>query len=276
MIGINVTSARVVSIELFAGTTSMGPRMTGFWVRHRGRLFLVSNYHAFAARDADTGIPFDYGKGPLPSPERFKTSLAIKDGNKLWFHDVEEELLSDLQPLWLQHPKGRKYDVAAFPFMDDSPALENAVAFNSTDFISVQSVFSEIAIVGYPMDLNLQDGLPVWKSGVVASEPFEPLGGLPAFTIDALTRAGMSGSPVLLRKQAVRFTSKATILQANDGEEFRVAGIYSGRFGAKKLSPSLDEQDEVARKLWDLQIGRAFHSRVIHEVLEDGITWDRT
>ena len=73
---------------------------------------------------------------------------------------------------------------------------------------------STVFVIGFPRSLSVGFGLPLWKSGYIASEPHfnVTLGGrlsgygglkggrrIPAFFIDTLTRAGMSGSPVFAR-----------------------------------------------------------------------------
>lgn len=69
----------------------------------------------------------------------------------------------------------------------------------------------QVYVIGFPSSLSSGFGLPIWKSGYIASEPaydvilggkLSEFGGMrggtkiPAIFIDSLTRSGMSGSPV--------------------------------------------------------------------------------
>src|SRR5690242_7246944 len=60
---------------------------------------------------------------------------------------------------------------------------------------------AKLFVIGYPQ--NTENFYPIWKSGTIASEPnLMPLG-IPFFYIDATTRKGMSGSPVVFRDNKI-------------------------------------------------------------------------
>jgi len=119
-----------------------------------------------------------------------------------------------LDPVWLEHPKlGSDCDVVAIKFV--KPELEPPFMHTPANRISAIPIpvkpGQPAFIIGYPSSLSTGFGLPIWKSGYIASEPHYPvtLGGklavhggleegrqLPAFFIDSQTRKGMSGSPV--------------------------------------------------------------------------------
>ena len=117
--------------------------------------------------------------------------------------------------------------------------------------------------IGFPLALSVGFGLPLWKSGYVASEPhydvdlageLSDYGGLtsgtriPAFFIDAQTRAGMSGSPVFARyhgpldmRDPYREIDpdEPGFWQRDDvalwgSQSTKFVGCYSGRAGAKE------------------------------------------
>ena len=109
-------------------------------------------------------------------------------------------------------------------------------------------------------------GLPIWKSGFIASEPYYPVrlfgkpgplgvmvGGvdLPAFSIDFRGWYGMSGSPVFARYTGIwdmtqpyrdvdftqqDFWARKDVALSGEGTEF--IGIYSGRI----VDPAIDTQ----------------------------------
>lgn len=53
------------------------------------------------------------------------------------------------------------------------------------------------SIVGFAAGLTVGGKLPFWTRGAVATEPAAPIDGLPVFLVDARTRPGQSGSPVI-------------------------------------------------------------------------------
>ena len=113
-------------------------------------------------------------------------------------------------------------------------------------------------IIGFPLGISIGEGLPLWKSGYIASEPYfdvtlggeisdtrGPSGGrtISAFFIDSQTRSGMSGSPVFasytgtwdMRNPYVTPTASDyserpdEIILSGIAREF--IGCYSGRAG---------------------------------------------
>ncbi len=115
----------------------------------------------------------------------------------------------------------------------------------------------EVSVIGFPMSISVGIGLPLWKSGYIASEPhfdiqiggqISQVGGLnggttlPAFFIDAQTRTGMSGSPVFANYtgswdaskpyEGIDFTkpdwlNNDDVFIGSNAKEF--VGCYSGR-----------------------------------------------
>ena len=122
-------------------------------------------------------------------------------------------------------------------------------------------------IIGFPHNLSVEFGLPIWKSGFIASEPhysvtwggtYSDVGGMsggktiPAFFIDALTRAGMSGSPVFasytgswdmshpyqpLNPDDQNFWKRDDI--ALSGTKMEFVGVYSGRLPQREGEAAL-------------------------------------
>lgn len=71
---------------------------------------------------------------------------------------------------------------------------------------------------------------PVWTRGSIATEPNLPVDGLPLMLIDARTRHGQSGSPVILhsgRTETTVFTNGSLIADGQEHAEW--LGVYSGR-----------------------------------------------
>ena len=154
-------------------------------------------------------------------------------------------------PVWFEHPRlGSFCDVVALPL--DRPGTvrpEFHRAANRVSQIRVPVVpGGNVFIIGYPLGISISVGLPVWKSGYVASEPHFPVTlrkprqiTVPAFFIDSQTRKGMSGSPVFAQYVGSwnstdpyswdgdnpNFLTRPDVMIGSRGVEF--VGCYGGR-----------------------------------------------
>ena len=194
---------------------------TAFYFESDGKWFLITNWHVVSGRNFLTGEPIDGGGEP--------TSLVAKlssydiEGSKegefaIWPHDLS--LYEGEHPVWLEHPcLGRLCDVVAIP--TERPETCPKFMHNAANLISVGPNSNipirpggDVFIIGFPRSISVGFGLPLWKSGYIASEPQYDVdldgkptqfgrmeGGIrvPAFFVDAQTRKGISGSPVFAR-----------------------------------------------------------------------------
>lgn len=175
------------------------------------------------------------------------------------------------KPIWFEHPALRSScDVIAIQLQLPERIPQNwhqAVNRVGRDNIPIEPG-TLIFVIGFPETLSTGFGLPLWKSGYLASEPmFEfsiqatpsEVGGmkggtrLPGFFIDSLTRQGMSGSPVFARfigswddqnpydpdfDNLLKDRSKLDHLYfASEGTKF--LGCYSGRVFATEQGAEL-------------------------------------
>ena len=86
-----------------------------------------------------------------------------------------------------------------------------------------------VNIVGFPLGETQGGGLPIWKTGTIASDLDINYGGKAKFLVDATARSGMSGSPVYAR----RFTAQDKTGSTNGVTKF--LGIYSEENQALEL-----------------------------------------
>ena len=107
-----------------------------------------------------------------------------------------------------------------------------------------------VSIIGFPYGLATAGAWPIWKTGHIASDPDLDYDGRPAFLIDATTRGGMSGSPVVLRLSGGYNTKNGKQILAG-GIATKFLGVYSGRIHA------------------DAEIGMVWRPHVINEILEN-------
>ncbi len=94
-----------------------------------------------------------------------------------------------------------------------------------------------VSVIGFPLGLSAGGSWPIWKTGHIASDPevdYEP--GRPAFLIDATTRSGMSGAPVVVRLE--NFRTRDGGYSIASGFRTRLLGVYAGR---------IHDQSEIGR-----------------------------
>ena len=186
-------------------------------------LALVSNWHVFSGRHPDTRKPLHH-TDLTPNRVEFHISVADYDerGISITFRPMALQISPDGQALWWQHrgyldPDGQPHhvDIGVLPLenvIEDFTEIKKLIqsldahvivkmADNPNDWTYKQGtarVGSDVFILGYPLGLANQGVLPIWKRGSLASEPlFNIEGNIPIIYADALTRHGMSGSPVL-------------------------------------------------------------------------------
>jgi hypothetical protein len=119
------------------------------------------------------------------------------------------------------------------------------------DVDMLPDVAMPVSIIGFPQGLTGPGKLPIWKTGHIATDPDLDFDDKPVFLIDATTRAGMSGSPVVLRLNSGYRTTKGSMV-ISSGFLTRFLGVYSAQFT-------------------DTEIGYIWRPRVISEILSNGL-----
>ena len=228
---------------------------TGFVVRWTEVTYLVTNLHVLTGRNVDTDECIDKKFASVPNSLEVRFHAQGQLGSWL---SVELPLFDEhATKTWVEHPLGRAIDVAAIPLTSE---LESRVSLYPLD-MALASVDMRampalpISVIGYPLGLSAGESWPIWKTGHIASDPdidFEP--GRPAFLIDATTRAGMSGSPVVLRLDSYMKSDGSQVLAGGMATKFM--GIYAGRIHD------------------DSEIGRVWRPFVLTELLQRRLIFD--
>lgn len=241
---------------------------TAFNYEHDGKRFLITNWHNVSGRNFQTKEKLDVKTGRVPTHLICKIAqwCPENEGSVRQYSIMPRriELFDDpsamLDPLWLEHPElGSTCDVVAIEHAKPTSEPEfmhwpvNKISHMRIPVKPGQPAF----IIGFPEALSTGYGLPIWKSGYIASEPYYSVtiggeltisgaraGGLsiPAFFIDSQTRRGMSGSPIFASFTGMwsttdpyenvdpdepNFWNRADVALHATGIEF--AGVYSGR-----------------------------------------------
>lgn len=199
---------------------------TGFTVASNGRHYLITNWHVVSGRDPDTRACLDRNAA---IPDRLLVAFHTAGALGAWTRQEIPLLSESGQPFWIEHPLGSEVDVVAIPL--DLPTEVAAypldLSLAQTDMVVTPAM--PVSVIGFPLGLRAGENWPIWKTGHVASDPdvdFQP--GRPAFLIDATTRSGMSGSPVILRLNGGYSTRNGHHIMAG-GMATKLLGVYAGR-----------------------------------------------
>ena len=242
---------------------------TGFFYECGKEWFLITNWHVVTGKDPFNKSPMFEG-GCLPTYIRPKFFAYIPGTNGSTPVAQRIDIYHETKPLWYEHPElGSKCDVIALPLNRPSSCPE--YMHNAANRISSMRIPVEpggvVFVIGFPMTISVGAGLPLWKSGYIASEPtydvtldgqLADIGGLkegitlPAFFVDAQTREGMSGAPVFaqyvgnwdskapyagLDSTKPEFWNRSDVFLGSRGIEF--VGCYSGRVLGREQEAAL-------------------------------------
>lgn len=192
---------------------------TAFFFENAEVSFIITNWHVVSGKHFLTKDPIDgQGRCPLRMVAKLAT-YEVGDSTRQIFGiaPFDIALYEQEQPVWFEHPTlGSRCDVVAIPFErpKSCPSNLHRPANRMSSMRIPVEPGSLVFIVGFPEGVSVGFGLPLWKSGYIASEPYyhvnvggaqREFGGLeggtkvPAFFVDSQTRRGMSGSPVFAR-----------------------------------------------------------------------------
>jgi hypothetical protein len=249
---------------------------------------LVTSWHNVSGKDPFTGNPLSSSRRmPVSLQANFATWIDNDDPRHFTTVATQFPLYKDGEVCWLEHPTlGSRCDVVAF--RTSKPHLTPEFMHNFANKIGFLKVpvtpGGEVFIIGFPSSISVGFGLPIWKSGFIASEPhydvrwggeLAPMGGMsggteiPAFFVDALTRQGLSGAPVFARGTGMwdltdpyrdvdpsepGFWSRDDVIM--HGSKMQFVGLYGGRAPASEGEAGL---------------GFVWKEKVIEEICAHGV-----
>lgn len=214
---------------------------TGFVVQHRGLPYLITNRHVLTGANS-SGDPLSK-HGVYPSHVRIAYSSELFIERRVVIQEAlytEEE--AQIGPRWVEHPTGPTVDVVALPISRVTSKSGKGiklypytVSTNPNEYRPYLRPSDAVSIVGFPFGIVSQRHFAVWTRGSVASEPEFDYDRRPAFLVDARTRPGQSGSPVLvhlsLNTPPLMFTDFS--VRTYTAEKSFLLGVYSGRVNKK-------------------------------------------
>lgn len=225
-IEIDPLSVRSIFLEQIFNSQTIG-RATGFMVENNGITYLITNWHVVTGINPTSGDTLD-------SLKRTPNKILIYHHTNtlgIWIPKFEY-LYDDLgSKRWFEHPDSNKVDVVALPLhsLDQNVKMYFFdLKLANTDMIP--EVAMPISIIGYPAGLTGKGNLPIWKTGNIASEPNIDCNSEPVLLIDATTRGGMSGSPVILRLKGGYKKKDGSKIMSSTHFSKLFLGVYSGQW----------------------------------------------
>ena len=191
---LSVTS---LAVAVFHADTSIG-RATGFVLRKDKNYYLVTSRHVVLNCAEDTN-PKDVGGWICADRVKILHNTAGHLGDWFW---VEESLYDEnKQKRWFEHPTlGASADLIALPLKNTAGVEFYPLDLTLRNSDMQLSPGDPVHIVGFPFGETQGGGLPIWKTGTIASDLDINYGGKAKFLVDATARSGMSGSPVYARR----------------------------------------------------------------------------
>jgi S1-C subfamily serine protease len=231
-----VTINRASAQSLFIIATSNDKELgtaTGFVVEHDDKPYLITNWHVAAGRSPIDGQPRHYS-GATPDKLVVLHLLPQTDPNRLEWNGYQEPLIAeDGAPLWLEHPElRRRMDVVALPLTNYAGTQLLPHDMNSQDDPNTAlaaQVADWVNIIGFPFGRASAGFLGIWTKGAIASDPDLNFEDLPCFLIDARTREGQSGSPVISYASGGAIAMASGNVTVGAGQIVNLLGVYSGR-----------------------------------------------
>lgn len=230
---------------------------SGFVLEHNGESFLITNGHIVTNRTR-TGAGSVAKVSAVPSHLRVTIPVAghgLDDsglallGTQTMLIDLYDE--SGAARWWCHPHFERRVDVVALPLEEPGqqfPGFRGVyLPYRSVATLAELAPPQEVSIVGFPYGLQGGASTAIWIRGTVASEPAFGYQGESCYLIDARTRSGQSGSPIVT---PVR-TQEAEI-------DWQLAGVYSGR---------LTEPGSVA----STDLGRAWTLAALNAIVDGNV-----
>jgi Trypsin-like peptidase domain len=206
---------------------------TGFVLEKNAKHYLVTNRHVALACAQDQN-PTNIGGWICAHKIAIYHNRLNHLGQWLW---VSEDLFDEhSNKRWSEHPTlGAAADLVALPLRhaDDVQFYPLDMGLRNTDLVIGPA--DSVSIVGFPFGLAQQGGLPVWKTGTLASDLDINIGGKPVFLVDTTSRPGMSGSAVYAVRSGAYRSSDGSLRTATSGSMKKFLGVYSEQIQAAEL-----------------------------------------
>jgi len=264
----------VVPITALLGDMCLS-KATGFFytgeVNGESSTWLVTNWHVLSGRSAEA--PYHALHHKLALPDALEFPLLIRPDNseigatgELAFQNQRVSLFYGTgQAKWYQHQEQAAFDVGVIRLPIDRGRFHlNGINEVALQYDMEVTVGSQVFVLGYPLGFKHFATTPTWKRGSIASEPiYETPETRNRVVIDATTRSGMSGAPVVMREKTHYLSESGIIVQHPNATRF--IGVYASR---PKIVGFEEHQHESDRRA---EVGYFYKSGSVDEIIRHGI-----
>src|SRR2546426_10293332 len=116
-IRIDPLSCCSLRLEMLTDSKSLG-KATGFTVQDGNAWFLITNWHVLSGRNPETNQPCHPSAG---LPDKVIVTYPMVTPTNTWDARTYDLFSRDGRPVWVEHERGGKVDVVAFPLGDPGP-----------------------------------------------------------------------------------------------------------------------------------------------------------
>lgn len=217
-------SVQSLFVEVFSEKQNLGSG-TGFIIKSKTQNYLITNWHVATLKNASTQTWID------PQMAISPTKIKIYHHSKILgkYTITEERLLTNKgDKLFKEFKIGNQMvDAIAIPLKDSIFNIKMyPVDYKNTPDKILMTPTDRVYIVGFPKGMKSAYEFPIWKSGLIASEPEIDQEGKPIIWIDMMGYGGMSGSPVYLISKNIQ-TKDGSDRLIIGGSESYFLGIFS-------------------------------------------------
>lgn len=223
-----IESVQSLYIETYFNNQNLG-KATGFVIKSSTQNYLITNWHVVSNKDPNTKNWLN-PKLPL-SPNKIR---ILHNADTLGNYTIREEILIDTanKTLFKEFNVGNHIvDVVALPLKDTIPNVKiYPVDYKKTTDSLVIMPTDRVFVLGFPKGILSAPALPIWKSGLIASEPDIDQEGKPIIWIDIFGYGGMSGAPVYLITDKLKYKNGSSSNIIGGTETFFMGVFSHGQF----------------------------------------------
>jgi hypothetical protein len=229
-------------------------------------MWLISNWHVFAGRHIDPPNTALERNGAIPNRIKIQVMKILPNNVVELNYQFSDIYNPDGTATWSQHRLKNEVDIGVVNLGENLNTFAVAglnIKANQND-MKIE-IGNDVFILGYPLGFTFFITTPIWKRGIIASEPYlEIPQSRNRIVIDSTTRSGMSGSPVILRQKTHYVSESGEIKQHANAS--RILGVYSSRPKFNLTSSAVDGLEDTRAEL-----GYVYKAGLIEQIILDGI-----
>ncbi|MFC0877762.1 serine protease [Saccharicrinis sp. FJH2] len=197
---------------------------TGFIIKSKTQNYLVTNYHVVTNKNPSNKKWLNPNN--MVSPNEI---YIMHNGEKLGEYNpkVERLIKNNGKPLWFEFKiDDATADVVALPLKDTLNISIFPIIYKSRYDTLLKLIPTDVVyVLGFPKGVHSAPFMPIWKSGIISSEPDINQENKPIMWIDVNGVGGMSGAPVYFISNRYYDKSGASNIVSNQISVF--LGIFS-------------------------------------------------